>query len=73
MYVCIYARMYVCMHVCMYVLLLQYDLAASIPDTPENAAARKFLQEAPQHMNLPMPLGKEVKVMKCECKAFRHK
>lgn len=36
-----------------------------IPDLPENQEARKFLAEAPSK-GLWMPLGKEVKVMKCK-------
>jgi hypothetical protein len=45
----------------------------SIPDLPENAAAREFLKSAPTK-GLWMPLGKEVKVMQCwRCKAFGHR
>ena len=36
-----------------------------IPDLPENKDARDFLAHAPSK-GLWMPLGKEVKVMKCE-------
>jgi len=36
-----------------------------IPDLPENKDAREFLAHAPSK-GLWMPLGKEVKVMKCE-------
>lgn len=36
-----------------------------IPDLPENQDARDFLAHAPSK-GLWMPLGKEVKVMKCE-------
>ena len=36
-----------------------------IPDLPENKDARQFLAHAPSK-GLWMPLGKEVKVMKCE-------
>ena len=35
-----------------------------IPDLPENSDAREFLAHAPSK-GLWMPLGKEVKVMKC--------
>ena len=38
-----------------------------IPDLPENKDAREFLAHAPSK-GLWMPLGKEVKVMKCEFK-----
>jgi len=45
----------------------------TIPDLPENQAAREFLRTAPQK-GLFMPLGKEVKVMKCwRCKAYGHR
>ena len=45
----------------------------SIPDLPENAAAREFLKNAPTK-GLWMPLGKEVKVMQCwRCKAYGHR
>lgn len=45
----------------------------SIPDLPENAAARDFLKSAPTK-GLWMPLGKEVKVMQCwRCKAYGHR
>lgn len=45
----------------------------SIPDLPENQAARDFLRKAPTK-GLHMPLGKEVKVMQCwRCKAFGHR
>lgn len=45
----------------------------SIPDLPENQAARDFLKNAPTH-GLFMPLGKEVKVMQCwRCKAYGHR
>ncbi|RWS30368.1 retinitis pigmentosa 9 protein-like isoform X1 [Leptotrombidium deliense] len=45
----------------------------SIPDLPENKAAREFLAKAPTK-GLWMPLGKEVKVMQCwRCKAFGHR
>lgn len=45
----------------------------SIPDLPENQAAREFLKNAPQK-GLFMPLGREVKVMQCfRCKAFGHR
>ena len=44
-----------------------------IPDKPENAAAREFLKNAPSK-GLWMPLGTEVKVMKCwRCKAYGHR
>jgi retinitis pigmentosa 9 protein len=36
-----------------------------IPDLPENERAREFLSKAPSK-GLWMPLGKEVKVMKCK-------
>lgn len=36
-----------------------------IPDLPENKEAREFLAHAPSK-GLWMPLGKEVKVMKCK-------
>lgn len=36
-----------------------------IPDLPENHNAREFLSKAPTK-GLWMPLGKEVKVMKCK-------
>ena len=36
-----------------------------IPDLPENKDAREFLAHAPSK-GLWMPLGKEVKVMKCK-------
>lgn len=42
-----------------------------IPDLPENQAARKFLSKAPTK-GLWMPLGKEVKVMKCEYHILVH-
>lgn len=45
----------------------------SIPDLPENQAAREFLKNAPTR-GLHMPLGKEVKVMQCwRCKAYGHR
>lgn len=45
----------------------------SIPDLPENQAAREFLKTAPTQ-GLFMPLGKEVKVMQCwRCKAYGHR
>ncbi|RWS07495.1 retinitis pigmentosa 9 protein-like isoform X1 [Dinothrombium tinctorium] len=45
----------------------------TIPDLPENRAAREFLARAPTK-GLWMPLGKEVKVMQCwRCKAFGHR
>ncbi|XP_077993809.1 retinitis pigmentosa 9 protein-like [Glandiceps talaboti] len=45
----------------------------SIPDRPENRNARQFLANAPTK-GLWMPLGKEVKVMKCwRCKAYGHR
>lgn len=45
----------------------------SIPDLPENRAAREFLRTAPTK-GLFMPLGKEVKVMQCwRCKAYGHR
>lgn len=45
----------------------------SIPDLPENQAARDFLKKAPTK-GLFMPLGKEVKVMQCwRCKAYGHR
>jgi len=45
----------------------------TIPDLPENQAARAFLKSAPQK-GLFMPLGKEVKVMQCwRCKAYGHR
>jgi retinitis pigmentosa 9 protein len=44
-----------------------------IPDLPENQAAREFLAKAPTK-GLWMPLGKEVKVMKCwRCKTYGHR
>lgn len=44
-----------------------------IPDLPENQAARDFLAKAPTK-GLWMPLGKEVKVMKCwRCKTYGHR
>ncbi|KAK2556884.1 Retinitis pigmentosa 9 protein, partial [Acropora cervicornis] len=44
-----------------------------IPDLPENKDARQFLAHAPSK-GLWMPLGKEVKVMKCwRCKAYGHR
>ncbi|XP_068721524.1 retinitis pigmentosa 9 protein homolog [Montipora capricornis] len=44
-----------------------------IPDLPENRDAREFLAHAPAK-GLWMPLGKEVKVMKCwRCKAYGHR
>ncbi|KAL1432467.1 hypothetical protein MTO96_013223 [Rhipicephalus appendiculatus] len=44
-----------------------------IPDLPENKHAREFLSKAPTK-GLWMPLGKEVKVMKCwRCKAYGHR
>ncbi|XP_046911932.2 retinitis pigmentosa 9 protein homolog isoform X2 [Dermatophagoides farinae] len=44
-----------------------------IPDLPENKAAREFLAKAPTK-GLWMPLGKEVKVMKCwRCKIYGHR
>uniref|UniRef100_A0A1E1X667 Putative cbf1-interacting corepressor cir n=1 Tax=Amblyomma aureolatum TaxID=187763 RepID=A0A1E1X667_9ACAR len=44
-----------------------------IPDLPENRNAREFLSKAPTK-GLWMPLGKEVKVMKCwRCKAYGHR
>ncbi|CAH3026666.1 unnamed protein product [Porites evermanni] len=44
-----------------------------IPDLPENKDAREFLAHAPSK-GLWMPLGKEVKVMKCwRCKAYGHR
>ena len=45
----------------------------TIPDLPENKAARDFLKSAPTK-GLFMPLGKEVKVMQCwRCKAYGHR
>ncbi|KAL6050175.1 Retinitis pigmentosa 9 [Balamuthia mandrillaris] len=45
----------------------------SIPDKPENRAAREFLAKAPTK-GLWMPLGKEVKVMQCwRCKSYGHR
>ena len=45
----------------------------SIPDLPENQAARDFLKRAPK-VGLHMPLGKEVKLMQCwRCKAYGHR
>lgn len=45
----------------------------TIPDLPENQAAREFLKKAPKK-GLFMPLGKEVKVMQCwRCKAYGHR
>ena len=45
----------------------------AIPDTVENSAAREFLAKAPTK-GLWMPLGKEVKVMKCwRCKIYGHR
>ncbi|KAJ1456708.1 hypothetical protein M885DRAFT_616067 [Pelagophyceae sp. CCMP2097] len=44
-----------------------------IPDTPENAATREFLKNAPSK-GLWMPMGQEVKVMMCwRCKAYGHR
>ncbi|KAF8782718.1 retinitis pigmentosa 9 protein-like [Argiope bruennichi] len=44
-----------------------------IPDLPENREAREFLSKAPSK-GLWMPLGKEVKVMKCwRCKTYGHR
>ncbi|CAB3987612.1 Hypothetical predicted protein [Paramuricea clavata] len=44
-----------------------------IPDLPENEQAREFLSKAPKK-GLWMPLGKEVKVMKCwRCKSYGHR
>ncbi|GBM06172.1 Retinitis pigmentosa 9 protein [Araneus ventricosus] len=44
-----------------------------IPDLPENRQAREFLSKAPSK-GLWMPLGKEVKVMKCwRCKTYGHR
>ncbi len=44
-----------------------------IPNLPENQAAREFLAKAPTK-GLWMPLGKEVKVMKCwRCKTYGHR
>lgn len=44
-----------------------------IPDLPENRQAREFLAKAPTK-GLWMPLGKEVKVMKCwRCKSYGHR
>uniref|UniRef100_T1J279 Zinc knuckle domain-containing protein n=1 Tax=Strigamia maritima TaxID=126957 RepID=T1J279_STRMM len=44
-----------------------------IPDEPENREAREFLAKAPTK-GLWMPLGKEVKVMKCwRCKSYGHR
>ncbi|XP_054719996.1 retinitis pigmentosa 9 protein homolog [Uloborus diversus] len=44
-----------------------------IPDLPENKDAREFLSRAPTK-GLWMPLGKEVKVMKCwRCKTYGHR
>ncbi|XP_006824750.1 uncharacterized protein LOC102809157 [Saccoglossus kowalevskii] len=44
-----------------------------IPDKPENKDARDFLSNAPTK-GLWMPLGKQVKVMKCwRCKAYGHR
>ncbi|XP_014672647.1 PREDICTED: retinitis pigmentosa 9 protein-like [Priapulus caudatus] len=44
-----------------------------IPDLPENQDARDFLAKAPSK-GLWMPLGKEVKVMKCwRCKRYGHR
>ncbi|XP_037283375.1 retinitis pigmentosa 9 protein [Rhipicephalus microplus] len=44
-----------------------------IPDLPENRRAREFLSKAPTK-GLWMPLGKQVKVMKCwRCKAYGHR
>ena len=40
-----------------------------IPDLPENEQAREFLSKAPTK-GLWMPLGKEVKVMKCKARLF---
>jgi retinitis pigmentosa 9 protein len=45
----------------------------SIPDLPENQAAREFLKNAPSK-GLFLPMGVEVKIMKCwRCKAFGHR
>ena len=45
----------------------------AIPDRPENAAVRDFLAHAPSK-GLWMPMGVEVKVMKCwRCKAYGHR
>ncbi|KFM59718.1 Retinitis pigmentosa 9 protein, partial [Stegodyphus mimosarum] len=44
-----------------------------IPNLPENKEAREFLSKAPTK-GLWMPLGKEVKVMKCwRCKTYGHR
>ncbi|XP_028392823.1 retinitis pigmentosa 9 protein-like [Dendronephthya gigantea] len=44
-----------------------------IPNLPENEQAREFLSKAPSK-GLWMPLGKEVKVMKCwRCKSYGHR
>eukprot|EP01127_Copromyxa_protea_P020835 TRINITY_DN7014_c0_g1_i3.p1 TRINITY_DN7014_c0_g1~~TRINITY_DN7014_c0_g1_i3.p1 ORF type:complete len:148 (-),score=30.57 TRINITY_DN7014_c0_g1_i3:203-646(-) len=48
-------------------------LEDSIPDLPENQEVREFLRKAPQQ-GLWMPLGKEVKIMKCwRCGAYGHR
>jgi hypothetical protein len=45
----------------------------SIPDLPENHAARQFLSKAPTK-GLWLPMGVEVKVMQCfRCKAYGHR
>jgi retinitis pigmentosa 9 protein len=45
----------------------------TIPDLPENQAARKFLANAPTK-GLWLPMGVEVKVMQCfRCKAYGHR
>ena len=48
-------------------------LEDSIPDLPENQAARQFLSKAPTK-GLWLPMGVEVKVMQCfRCKAYGHR
>lgn len=45
----------------------------TIPDLPENQAAREFLRNAPSK-GLWLPMGVEVKVMQCwRCKAYGHR
>ncbi|KYR02245.1 40S ribosomal protein SA [Tieghemostelium lacteum] len=44
-----------------------------IPDLPENSKVREFLKNAPTK-GLPMPLGQEVKVLKCfKCNQYGHR
>ena len=51
---------------CIIIIQEKEDLPEEcIPDLPENKDAREFLAHAPSK-GLWMPLGKEVKVMKCK-------